>query len=397
MRHLLLCITAAIVIVACENPKHQATRVSGADAESVYLTNDHEGHPVLAWTEKKGNDLLQLCFAISGDDGESFGNKIAIPLDPKVATHAEGMPKVAFKKNGTILIVYEKKSPTATNKYAGSIHYKTSTDHGETWSKERAIHRDTASGRSRSYFDVELLPDGEIGVAWLDIKLNQETGGRCVLFAKTNKTNTFVDEIMIDSSACQCCRLDLYTDINKNIYVAYRGLRKGPMGKKIRDMMIATSFQNGSMFSEPINISADQWNLDGCPHTGPSLCSNKAGLFTMWYTEGNGSGIYYAHKTRDDDNFFPRELVSSTGHHPQVDSNGDEIAMLWEENAIADGKTSSTIHYRLIKNGVDVHNEELTPKDGNAFVPVLTHTRDAFVVAYLMEIDHHVSVFFTKP
>lgn len=40
------------------------------------------------------------------------------------------------------------------------------------------------------------------------------------------------------------------------------------------------------------------------PHTGPSLCSNKAGLISLWYTEGSGTGIYYAEKRENDNGFL---------------------------------------------------------------------------------------------
>ncbi|RAW02549.1 sialidase family protein [Pseudochryseolinea flava] len=379
------------IFVRCDNTQREI-QICSANAESVYLTHDNLDNPVVAWTEKN-NGQLHFTFSISQDDGSSFVQKASILLGSSVATHAEGMPKVAFKRDGTILVAYEKKIPTATNKYAGSIHYRTSEDDGRTWSTEKTIHRDTTSGRSRSYFDIEVLPDGEIGAAWLDIKPRHGKGGRIVLFSKTDATNSFSNEILIDSSACQCCRIDVYTDENKKIYVAYRGLRSGKMDKQIRDMMVATSATDGTKFSQPINISADQWNIDGCPHTGPSLCSNKAGLFTMWYTEGNGSGLYYAHKASDEDNFFPRELVSRAGHHPQVSSNGDVIAMLWEENMTTDGSTATTIHCRLIKDGIDIEKRVLTPRSANSIAPVVTHTKDGFLVACLMENENGVAVY----
>jgi hypothetical protein len=395
MRHILISIITTIIIIGCEEEANEVKKISSANAESVYLTHDNNDNPVIAWTEKT-EDRVDFLFAVSKDDGKTFSQRVSVPLCQNVATHAEGMPKVAYKKDGTIYIGYEKKLPTATNKYAGSIYYITSVDNGKTWAKEKYMHEDTVSGGSRSYFDIETLPDGEIGAAWLDIKLNQETGGRSVRFAKTNASNSFVDEMLIDSSACQCCRIEVYTDVNKNVYVAYRGLRKGSMGRSIRDMMITTSSDHGTSFTSPITISSDNWNIDGCPHTGPSLCSNKAGLFTMWYTEGSGTGVFYAHKENIDDNFLPREAVSTNGRHPQVSSNGELIAMLWEENIQSGGKSMTTVNYRLIKEGVDLKKDILTAKDVNAFLPVVTQTRDGFLVAYLMEVNNQVGVYLTQ-
>jgi hypothetical protein len=161
-------------------------------------------------------------------------------------------------------------------------------------------------------------------------------------------------------------------------------------------MMVATSMDEGNTFTSPLTISADNWNIDGCPHTGPSLCSNKAGLVTLWYTEGNGNGIYYAHKSNAQEEFLPRQLVSTTGRHPQVSSNNDRIAMLWEENSDYRGKPITTVNYRVIKDGYDVEKNILTPKDVNAFLPVVTQTKQGFLVAYLMGSGSKVGVYFTK-
>lgn len=395
MRCLFL-IMIAISLVSCKESGVGVKQISLSEknAESVYLTHDNNGNTVVAWTEKTEQEL-NLLFAVSSDDGETFSQRVAVPLDQEVATHAEGMPKIAFKKDGTIIVAYEKKAPTKENKYAGAIYYRLSNDKGKSWSSEKYIHNDTISGRSRSYFDIETLPDGEIGASWLDVKLNDETGGRSVLFAKTDETNSFANEILLDSSACQCCRIDVYTDVNKNLYVAYRGLKKGKMGKAIRDMMIATSIDEGVTFSSPLAISTDNWSIDGCPHTGPSLCSNKAGLFTLWYTEGNGNGVYYTHKT-DTDKFLPRELVSNEGRHPQVSANDDRIAMVWEENIDNDGKPMTVVNYRLIKDGIDIEKNTLAAKNVNSFLPVITQTREGFLVAYLMEANNHVGVYLTR-
>ncbi|HZI23861.1 MAG TPA: sialidase family protein [Chryseolinea sp.] len=397
MRQVFLLMIISATISSCIKNRHDARRVSSSvnNAESVYLTRDNFDNPVILWTEKSANDLT-LVFAVSYDDGNSFSQNVSVALDRDIATHAEGMPKIAFKKDGTIIVAYEKKAPTKENKYAGSICYITSKDQGKSWSRERYMHSDTVAGRSRSYFDIEALADGEVGASWLDIKLNQETDGRSVVFAKTNEADFFIRETLIDSSACQCCRIDLYTDIDDNVFVAYRGLRKSIMGKSVRDMMVATSTDEGTTFTSPLTISADNWNIDGCPHTGPSLCSNKAGLVTLWYTEGNGNGIYYAHKSNSQEEFLPRQLVSTTGRHPQVSSNNDRIAMLWEENSDYNGKQITTVNYRVIEDGNDVEKSTLTPKDANAFLPVVTQTKNGFLVAYLTMTGSKVGVYFTK-
>jgi hypothetical protein len=339
--------------------------------------------------------VLKLFFSVSHDNGKSFSEKVMLQLTNDVATHSEGMPKVAFKKDGTVIVAYEKNAPTDVNKYACAIYYRVSRDRGKTWAPEKFLHSDTLAGRSRSYFDIERMPDGEIGAAWLDIKLDVETGGRSVRFAKTEGSLDFGNEVLVDSSACQCCRIDVYSDMASRINVAYRGLMKGQMGQPIRDMMIATSGDNGSSFTSPTRISQDNWMIDGCPHTGPSLCSSKGGLYSLWYTEGNGTGIYYSFKQNGDGEFGKRELISNLGHHPQLSVNDTRFIMVWEENSDETEKKFTNIFYQ-VSNETAVKKDCLTPKSTNAFSPVVTRTADGFLVAFLMETRGGVGMFTAK-
>lgn len=384
----------AAILLGC-NKEQSLKMISsvGSTAESVYLTHDHKNNAVIVWTERR-DDELTLFFSAASNEGTSLSDKVSLPLTNDVATHSEGMPKIAFKKDGTIIAAYEKKAPTESNKYAGAIYYRVSSDGGNTWQDEQFLHSDTIAGRSRSYFDIEQLADGEIGASWLDIKLNVETGGRSVRFAKTNSLNAFTNEILIDSSACQCCRLDVYSDIAGRVNVAYRGLMKGNMGQSVRDMMIVTSDNNGESFTTPTKISNDNWMIDGCPHTGPSLCSSKAGLFSFWYTEGNGTGIYYSFKQNGEDQFGKRELISNDGRHPQLSANETKSIMVWEENVGQTEQKFTNVYYQ-IAGETNSKRACLTPEKSNAFSPVVTQVDNGFLVAFLMEAKAGTGIYST--
>jgi hypothetical protein len=391
-----LYITIAFFILARCGGDDRAMMISSEAnaAESVYLTHDQNDNPVIVWTERDGNNLT-LFFAISHDHGKSFAQKTSLALAADVATHAEGMPKVAFKKDGTIVAAYEKKAPTRENKYAGAIYYVMSGDQGRSWTPEVFLHNDTVAGRSRSYFDIERLPDGEIGASWLDVKLDHETGGRSVRFSRTTRSKGFAHEILVDSSACQCCRIDVYSDMSGRVNVAYRGLMKGKVGQSIRDVMIATSENHGETFTSPVRISQDNWAIEGCPHTGPSLCSSKSGLYSLWYTEGNGTGIYYSFKQNADSAFGQRQLISNSGRHPQLSGNNTGFIMVWEENS-GEGEEQFTRVLYQVNDGENVKKDQLSPGGFNAFVPVVTPTAEGFLVAFLMETKNGVKLYSAK-
>lgn len=395
MQRIYLLILIVITLTNCRKQQQDFNRISSlsSTAESAYLTHDQHKNPVIAWTEKDST-RIDFFYAISSDGGKSFNDKIQIAVEGQISTHPEGMPKIAFGKNGTVIAAYEKKSPTKENKYAGSVYYVQSNDNGKTWTRERFIHSDTVAGRSRSYFDITTLPDGEVAAVWLDIKMDNKAGGRSVRFSKTQKQNGFANEILIDSAACECCRIDVYADPAGIINIAYRGLMNGNMGQRIRDMMLVSSTDGGANFTKPIRISADNWMIDGCPHTGPSLCSNKQGLHALWYSEGSGQGVFYAHTEVNNNGFTAREQISSHGHHPQLGAYGEKTAMIWEENFGPSNKTSTRVHYQLRHNG-KVNGNFLTSEDADAYLPVIIEGEDKFVIAFLMEDKNGTGVYYT--
>jgi hypothetical protein len=395
MQSVYFLIAALISLVSCQEQQHKLQRMSDVNgtAESVYLTRDHNNAPVIVWTENDQKEI-NFYYAVSDDGGITFTNKLKVPVQGQFATHAEGMPKVAFKKDGTVIAAYEQKAPTKENKYAGSIYYMQSLDHGKTWSDPKFMHSDTVAGRSRSYFDIQTLADGEIGAVWLDAKLKGNKGGRSVRFAKTSGRKGFTNEILIDSSACECCRIDLHADAS-NTSIAYRGLMTGNMGQPIRDMMFTSSSDAGKNFSAPLRISADNWAIDGCPHTGPSLCSSNQGLQALWYTQGSGNGIYYAHTSDPYNGFSPREGISMQGRHPQISFHHDQTLLVWEEDLGDDKKSVTRIRFQL-KDASNERRDFLSPKQSNAFLPVVTEGKNGFVIAFLMEDKNGVGVYITS-
>jgi hypothetical protein len=371
--------------------KSEVVRVSSPSAspEAVFMTEDAKGNPVVVWLESDTVSAEHsLFYAISNDQGVSFPEKVRVPIPDVVSSHAEGMPKVAFMKNGGVIAGFEKSAPTPDNKYAGAVYYILSRD-GKSWTAPRFLHSDTVSGRSRGFFDIHTLPDGTIGASWLDIKSDFKEKGRSIRFSKTDENGIFHDEIVIEPFACECCRTDLYVDAQGGINIAYRSVRKGNLDKLIRDMAWARSTDGGATFSQPVMISDDHWVMDKCPHTGPSLGSTTTGLHALWYSEGNGMGIFYAQHR--DGNFTAREQISQTGKHPQLATRGEEIFMVFEET-IAD---RPMVAWQLrseqgIKSGL------VTADSTSGFFPVTIPVSDGYCVAYMGKDNFGRSVFVKK-
>lgn len=336
-------------------------------ADCQNLTTDNNGNPVLSWVQGESPDVC-FYYAISTDNGLSFNDPVKVLPTLGLSPHHESMPKIAFKSDGTAVVVYSRKSPTPKNRFAGAIHYVQSFDDGLNWTAQEYLHQgDTTKGIGRGFFDVATLPDGEVGAIWLDGRKNSRSGST-IFFAKTNGINGFQNEIELDDKTCQCCRTELYVDQNKNINVTYRDI----FNDSIRDMAHLYSNDSGTSFSTPKRISSDNWAINGCPHTGPTMSEDKDGLHFYWFTMGGGEGVYHTSLNQQEGNFAERSLLNTMARHPQTanTTNGD-LALVFEESMEVDSILRNRIGYSFEKDGVKQETIYISPDSVDASYPVI--------------------------
>ncbi|HTN08308.1 sialidase family protein [Agriterribacter sp.] len=334
-----------------------------------YLTKDNNNNIVLSWIKKTGTAASVFCYAVSIDEGKTFGSPVDIPGSQDVQPHGENMPKVIFKPSGEIIAVWGAANPNPQNAYSGLVYYAQSFNNGKTWTKPVRLTKDTASFDQR-YFDVALLPGGEAGIVWLDNRKRSEKEGSGLYYALTKGNNGFEEERLISEPCCQCCRTDLFIDKAQNIHVLYRAI----INDSIRDMVHIMSADDGHSFSSPKRISADNWVISGCPHTGPAMAENKKGLHFTWFSGGTGAGIFYNNALNNEQSFSTRNSVSGKySKHCQITSlANDDIVIVWNESFQQGESFSSRIGMeRRNAGGYPVNKAYITPENSNASFPVI--------------------------
>ena len=352
-------------------------------SEASFLTSDHKGNPVLTWVEKSINGVF-LYYAISLDTGRTFGVPVRVPTTKGLSSHNESMPKIAFKRNGDAVVVFQKRKPTSENQYAGVLLYTQLLEGSKNWSNPKMLHSDTSNGIGRNFFDITRLPDGEIGAIWLDGR-NKYENGSSVYFAKTNAKNGFDSEIQIGEKTCQCCRTDIYVDHKDNINVAYRDILKD----SIRDIVHVISKDLGSTFSLPVVISEDNWVLNGCPHSGPVMAETSSGLDFFWFTRGGGTGVYHTSKEFMNQNFTKRELINLQARHPQAASlSKDEVAIVWDEYYEKTDSYCNRIRVLIKNKSKENISNYITSESINALYPaVLKLNNGNLLISWTQKID----------
>jgi hypothetical protein len=388
----LLTILLLVGIFGCQQSINKV-RVTAAAAVEVdqtpgacpYLTKDNKGRPVLSWVRTNADSSHVFCYAVSTDDGQTFGQPIVIHGSTNIHPHSENLPKVIFKPSGEIIALWGAANPNPVNKHSGLVYYSQSFTDGRAWSDPKPLVADTASFDQR-YYDVALLPGGEAAIIWLDNRKEKGKEGSSLYFATTRGKNGFVEPKRISESCCPCCRTDLYIDSKAGIHVLYRGI----VQDSIRDMVHIVSTDNGNNFSVAKRISDDNWVINGCPHTGPAMTENNNGLHFAWFTGGKNKGCYYSQSPDNGANFQPRNLVSEAGSHPQIAAfKSGELLVAWDEGVQAGEKFNKRIGVQVRDaQGAPMATEFITADTSMCSYPVIGAIENKkSIVAYTTRRD----------
>lgn len=348
-------------------------------AATPFWTKDNKNNPVLCWTEKDSLSRITFYYSISTNGGKTFGEKKRIPISTEASAHAEGMPKLAFKADGTMIASYEKRRPTKDQPRASDFLYIVSDDNGKSWSAENYFHKDTTAGVGHSFGDISRLANGEIGAVWLDASIKE--GGRNVKFSQTTKGNGFGEEILVDSSACQCCRTDVFAGKNGNIHLVYRDIHTGSM----RDMSQVVSVDGGQTFTKPTRVFADNWQLNGCPHTGPTLAETSKGLYMTWFTGAEKKvGIKVCEVGTGK---VISAQINSKVRFPHLVAVGENLAWVWAENYKKNGVGFTKIGLQIIYPNGKTKTQYLGTDDAFCNYPnVISTPENNLLLAYEHQI-----------
>ncbi len=347
------------------------------DATAPRLTTNHLAQPVLSWVERDAEGkVVRFAFATSTDGGTSFGTPTEIPIVAGISAHAEGMPKIAFKSDGTIVAAYEARRPTPESRFAGNIHYRLSADGGKNWGSPLYVHTDTSAGKSRSFMDLQTLPNGEVGMSWLGERGADEDSGRPVKFAQTKLGSGFGPEITAKEGACQCCRTNLFADQSGRLHIFFRDILPGG----IRDIGHVISSDGGLHFGEYTVLHQDKWRIDGCPHTGPSTAQLDSTIYTAWYT---GADSLQGVKVSDGSGQLLTFIEGSEAQHPQLMAGKNGLVLAWDQLQTAENNTVIMLRTIPKYHGQSTQDKTLTVPKDQAKLPVLLPLQSGgILVAY---------------
>ena len=337
----------------------------------------------------------QISVASSEDEARSFSAPAQVTTQRlNLDWGPDARPKMVVDRQGGIALAFSTFRDEAFN---GQVFFTRSNDGGKSFAELKPI---TANNESQRFEALALDQDGTVFAAWLDKRnrvparqAGQKYEGAGLFFTSSRDGGTSYEEARLaHDNTCECCRLGLAVAAPGRPVVIFRNIFEGG----VRDRAVMT-FTDRSTPGEVHRVSNDDWQINACPHHGPSLTVAPSGTYHVaWYTNGRArKGLFYAH-SRDAGRTFSTPMALGRADRnptrPFVLAGPDRTFMVWKEfdgertsvqmtASRDDGETwsrpetiSSTTdtsdHPLLVSNGRKVYLSWMTKADGYRLTPI---------------------------
>lgn len=318
-------------------------------------------------------------------------------VDGDVSPHLQAPAQVVVSPDGDVHVVWTNAIPVEGRRFpASNLLIASSRDGGRTFEPQHAINSDAGGLPSgHTFHDVTVAADGRIVVTWLDSRNKErrlhdghepstdptETGSEIWLAISDDGGRTF-RESTVAVNTCQCCRTSVITGQDGQIHLAWRHVFEDGS----RDMVLSTSTDGGIMFDEPRRIHYDNWQVEGCPHSGPSLAlDDDDNIHVAWYTGApEREGLYYAMAEPGKAFSDPVPLVQgvAVSQVKLARASANTIWLAWEEQPSALVRLGQASAARGL--------ERITDHALDGFSPAIAAGSDGLLLASQLGTEVHI-------
>ncbi len=258
-----------------------------------------DGRVVMSWLEPDVRERMALRCATY--DGRQWSKPATIASGDSFFVNWADFPSVRALGGNRLAAHWLWRSGAGT--YAYDVRISQSEDGGRTWSPPVTPHRDRSASE---HGFVSLVADsGNALAVWLDGRKmeghDEDAPGpmpdMTLRAASVTRRGELRDEAELDARVCDCCQTAaVMTD--RGILVAYRDRSPG----EVRDIQVVR--REGSTWSTPQVVHADNWHIEGCPVNGPALDAQRSHVAIAWYTAAADSPRVYVAFSEDAGNHF---------------------------------------------------------------------------------------------
>ncbi|MBK7464929.1 MAG: exo-alpha-sialidase [Betaproteobacteria bacterium] len=328
----------------------------------------------------------QVMLYRSTDEGRSWSAPAAVNAQSEAfSANGENRPKIAFAADGGLLVSWAHSFGAGHN---GNIRLARADD-GEHFGAPQTVHKDTAE-ITHSFESMLTTPDNKVILAWID-KRDSEAAkasqtpyrGSGIYAAVSNDGGrTFQPEFKLADHACECCRLTSALDRDGSPLFMWRHV----YAPNERDHAIARLKPDGTLESVK-RATFDRWQVDGCPHHGPSLVVDAQGVrHAVWFNQKEGDGhVYYGRLVAQGDELQVEGQLTVGGPraaHADLGSAGGKLAIAWKE---FDGERTQLQAMRSDDGGKTFRTQPLGATDGASDQPRVIRRGEALFAFWRTE------------
>ncbi|MCY4265206.1 MAG: sialidase family protein [Gammaproteobacteria bacterium] len=281
------------------------------------------------WTAFEQNQ--QVFVSYSDDYGATFSLPSAVnEKSEKVAHGGENRPKILVDSDGTLYVSWAR---IISSHHIGDIRFSRSTDGGRSFEPPRTINDDGLTS-SHSFETLYQNQAGHLFLTWLDQRdhgKNEDYKGSAIFYAVSqDQGQTFSENFRAADHSCECCRIAVASYGSENIAIMSRQIFE----ESTRDHAITVLTPDGQVL-ETHRASEDQWQVEACPHHGPSMTqSNQSGEYHMsWFTASElHQGLYYgkfSFNSMKTDQLYRIDGNPGAGH-PFLAMLQDTLYLVWK-------------------------------------------------------------------
>lgn len=265
-----------LIVRATESP-------TNADSREPELTSTPDGRIILSWIEKLDAKRYALRTAVRDQGGWSETRTVA-EGDNWFINWAD-FPSVIGLRDGSLAAHWLVKS--GTGPYAYDVNIAFSKDSGKSWTKPVVPHLDQTQ-TEHGFVSLVPLRDGQVGAIWLDGRnlkemKNEHDEGKplpvnmTLRYAAIDTNGKISGEAELDERVCECCQTSAALSID-GVVAVYRDRSLD----EVRD--IYSVRQANGAWVKPRPVSADNWEINGCPVNGPAIAAAGRKVAVAWFT-----------------------------------------------------------------------------------------------------------------
>lgn len=283
------------------------------------LVSSPDGGLALSWVEKVGSghrlrfSQLPAVGAAAGESEPSWSPARTIAQGEDWFVNWADTPHLVVFRDGTLWAHWLRKNGTGIYDYGVAL--VRSGDQGRTWSEPIRLE---PAGARLDYGFVSMWEESDhsLGIAWLDSRQKKvpdeghaehhEHGGGAMMLraARFDADGKRSVEQVLDASTCDCCPTSAAVTGNGAV-VAYRGRTDD----EVRDIRLVRL--DGSNWTQPVSVHADNWHIAGCPVNGPAVVASGNDVWVAWYTEaGARPSVRLARSSNGGEKFDPPRMVA---------------------------------------------------------------------------------------